>query len=109
MIHELLGTGSKNAKPGRVIAEQLHCDIRDVTKQIERERRQGKPICANSRGESAGYFLAETPEELQRYCKKLYKRGGELFKTRRALLGVLQKLQDKAGTGSAPERGKHGK
>lgn len=94
MVYEILDTGSKNAKPGRVIAEQLQCGIRDVTEQIERERRQGQPICASSRKGQAGYFLAETPEELQHYCSRLYKRGGELFKTRRALLRVLEQLQE---------------
>lgn len=107
MIHEILGHGSKSAIPGRELAKMLQCDIRSITEQIERERRQGQPICANSRGKDAGYFLAETPEELETYCSRLYHRGGELFKTRRALLNVLKQLQEKAGADA--ERGGDGK
>lgn len=103
MVHEILSTGSENARTGRELAGLLHCDIRTVTEQIERERRDGQPICANMRGEYAGYFLAETPDELERYCNQLYKRGGELFKTRRALLATLEKItgQEAAEDGKA--------
>lgn len=95
MIHELLAHGSENARTGRELANVLGCDIRTVTEQIERERRDGQPICANMRGEFAGYFLAADADELEKYCDRLYKRGGELFKTRRALLKVLAGYADK--------------
>lgn len=107
MVHEILGHGSRSATPGRELAKMLQCDIRTITEQIERERRQGQPICANSRGKDAGYFLAETPEELEKYCSRLYHRGGELFKTRRALLNGLKQLQEETGT--AAERVADGK
>lgn len=94
MIHELLAVGKENARTGRDISKILNTDIRTITEQIEAERRNGYPICANMSGENAGYFIAETPEELQEYCNRLYKRGGELFKTRRALLAALKKLQE---------------
>lgn len=105
MIYEILGTGSDNARTGRELAQALNCDIRTVTEQIERERRQGQPICASSRGDAPGYFLAATTEELETYCKRLWHRGGELFKTRRALLDILRQLQEKAGA----EGGQDGK
>lgn len=92
MISELLFHGHENPRTGKELAAYLNCDIRTITEQIEHERRAGQPICANMRGEHAGYFLAETPEELKKYCDQLYKRGGELFKTRRALLRVLEQL-----------------
>lgn len=94
MINELLFHGADNPRTGKELATQLNCNIRDITLQIERERREGQPICANPTGENAGYFLAETPEELERYCNQLYHRGGELFKTRRALLKVLKQLKE---------------
>lgn len=96
MIHELLTEGRENARTGRELAAVLNLNIRDVTEAIEAERRAGFPICAAS-GDNPGYYLAATPEELERYCKALYKRGGELFKTRRALLSVLKQLQEKRG------------
>lgn len=92
IIHEVLSKGASNAKTGRELAQLFNCNIRDITETIERERRAGQPICANARGKNAGYFLAETPEELEAYCNQLYHRGGELFKTRRALINTLEQL-----------------
>lgn len=93
MVSDLLGVGKESARSGRELADVLGCDIRAVTAQIERERRAGKPICAKMNGVNAGYYLAADAEELQDYCGLLYHRGGELFKTRRALLEVLKELQ----------------
>ena len=93
MIHELLGTGGGNARSGRELADFLNCDIRTITEQIEQERRAGHPICANMSGKHAGYYLPATPEELEDYCGILYHRGGELFKTRRALLQTLKQIK----------------
>lgn len=99
MIYELLAEGSRNARTGRELAGLLHTDIRTVTAQIERERRDGQPICANMNGADAGYYLASDPGELQRYCDRLNHRGTELLKTRDALLAVLEQQQG----GEAPE------
>lgn len=92
MINELLSYGEENARTGRQLAELLGVDIRAVTLQIKKEREQGFPICATSSGESSGYFLTDSPEVLQDYCNRLYHRGGELFKMRRALLKVLENM-----------------
>lgn len=92
-IYDVLSKGAANAQTGRELAEQFNCNIRDISKAIEKERREGKPICANARGKYAGYYIAETPEELEAYCKQLYHRGGELFKTRRALIVALEQLR----------------
>lgn len=92
MIHELLTAGRTNAKTGKELAAVCSCDIRDITEQIEKERRAGIPICATSSRDNAGYYLAETPEELQSYCNRLHHRAAELYKTRQALLAVLRQL-----------------
>ena len=88
MIHELLSKGSKNAKTCKELAEALGCDRRQITRQIEKERHEGHPICANSTG-AAGYYLAETPEELQAYCKRLHRRERKIGRTRKGLLQPL--------------------
>ena len=93
MIHELLTEGRENARTGRELATVLNCDIRDVTAQIETERREGHPICA-AMHEPAGYFLPANADELERYCNLLHKRAGELYKTRRALIKVLEQIRD---------------
>ena len=98
MITELLTEGRDNAKTGRELAEYFGCNIRTITEQIARERHDGQPICAISRGENPGYYLAADPEELQDYCNALKHRATELFRTRQALIKVLKKLQEDNGT-----------
>ena len=88
MLFELLGTGKANARTGKELAKLYHCNIRNITEQVERERRAGKPICAST-GDNPGYYLAETAEELESYCKVLDRRSKELQKTRRHLLKAI--------------------
>ena len=100
MIHELLTAGKANARTGRELAIVLNCDIREITAQIERERRAGQPICA-SMAEPPGYYLAATADELERYCNAIHKRAGELYKTRRALTKVLKRIRDSQQEGNS--------
>ena len=93
MIHEILPAGRENALSGRTLAIMFDCDLRAITAQIERERRDGHPICAAS-GERPGYFLPADNEELQAYCDRLKGRAIELFKTRQALVSVLRQRQE---------------
>lgn len=95
MIHELLSAGRENAIPGRDLAMIMNCDIREITSQIERERRDGHPICAAS-GDNPGYYLAADAEELENYCERLKGRAVELFKTRQSLVNILAQIRDKA-------------
>ena len=98
MIHEILPAGRENALTGRELATMFNCDIRVITQQIEKERREGHPICAAS-GENPGYFLPADDEELAAYCKRLKKRAVELFKTRQALIKVLRQRQEALDNG----------
>lgn len=89
MIHELLTEGRENARTGRELADTLNCTAREITAQIERERREGWPICAAC-GKNPGYFLPENDQELEDYCNQLKARAVEVFKTRQALIRVLR-------------------
>lgn len=93
MIHELLGQGIENAKTGKELAAVLNCDVRTVTQQIERERHNGQPICANCQG-AAGYYLARDAAELQRYCNRLHRREGRIGKTRKHLLQTFRTMAE---------------
>ena len=95
MIAEHLLRGAENAQTGRELSRILNIDIRDVVRHIEKERRDGAPICAGALG-TQGYYLAADQEELQAYCGRLQKRAGELHKTRRALLQNLNQLPARA-------------
>lgn len=93
MIHEYLNRGKDNPVTGRELARIFNCDIRRITIEVERERREGHPICAAS-GENPGYYLPADEYELAEYCNRLKGRAIELFKTRQALIRVLQAVQD---------------
>ena len=96
MIHELLNHGADNTLTGQYISTVLNMTIRDVAEVVQRERKEGQPICART-GENPGYFLAETKEEMLTYCKSLEHRERELHKTRLACLKTMRRLPDKAG------------
>ena len=92
-VHEALLTGSENAIEGAVLAAALGFkDRRALSKQIERERRSGQPICASVAGNSRGYYLADDPDELQRYIRALDRRIREVRKTRDACGETLRRM-----------------
>ena len=91
MIFEYLSEGAENARTGRELCEILNITPRELTQAIERERRAGRPICAAT-GKKPGYFLAANQEEMQRYCRSLWRRAGEIHKTRRACLDAMTNL-----------------
>ena len=47
-------------------------------------------------GENPGYYLAADDAELSDYCDRLKGRAVELFKTRQALIKILQGIRDSA-------------
>ena len=93
VLADYLSIGREHAKTGKDLAYMLNCDPRDISKRIEAERRQGKPICATCDGTQPGYYLAATADELQKYCDGLHKRAGEIYKTRRALLKTADEMR----------------
>lgn len=95
MIHEILAEGAENAQTGRVICKLLHITARDLTAAIERERRDGKPICASTDSTNPGYYLAADKEEMQQYCRSLSHRAGEIHKTRQACLQTIGALPER--------------
>lgn len=95
MVYEYLTTGAENARTSRYLCDLLGLNHRELTKQIERERRAGKPICAAASG-VAGYYLAADKDEMQRYCKILEHRENEIEKTRTACIKTIQTLPDTA-------------
>lgn len=86
MISELLTTGRKNARTASELAIITGLSRRDVCARIEQERREGQPICAGG----TGYYIADGPEDLDQYCKRLKKMATSIFKTRQALIKLLE-------------------
>lgn len=91
MISEILAEGAENARTGKEICRLLNITARELTIAVERERRAGKPICANT-GTNPGYYMATNQAEMQRYCKSLMRRAGEIHKTRRACIKTIDEL-----------------
>lgn len=94
LVSEYLHKGAENPQTAKELCNLLHLDKRALTAAIERERRQGIPICASCSTETPGYFLAGTKEEMQRYCNSLHHRAAEIYKTRQACLNMLDGLPE---------------
>ena len=92
MIFELLGTGADNPITAKKLAKCLHVEPRDISAMIEKERREGKPICASCNGRKPGYYIPATRKEMENYCGRLLHRAGEIHKTRKACLQTLGRL-----------------
>ena len=92
MIFEMLDTGEQNARTARELAMILKLDRRKVSSLVERERREGKPICATCDSKTPGYYIPANREDMERYCRRLHHRAGEIFKTRAACLETLDSL-----------------
>ena len=89
MIHEHLEVGKENAKTGKELAAILGVNIRFVTEQIERERRDGHLICAST-DYPYGYFIGKNDAEVEIYCNQLKNRAIQIFITRKAMLKGLE-------------------
>jgi len=95
IVSEVLGTGRSQAKTSKELAAILGVNTRDVTGLVQKERREGSPICAAASwqdGCSPGYYLAATREDIDEFCGALFHRGGEVMKTRRQLLRIRDRL-----------------
>ena len=88
LVSRNLHRGRANAIPGHQLVEQLGlAGGRVLTQAIERERRAGIPICAAC-GETPGYYLAESPDELEAYLHSLDRRLRNFGMTRKHLSDV---------------------
>ena len=93
VVAAALLAGAENAIEGAALATTLGFkDRRALSKQIERERRSGQPICAAVAGNSRGYYLASNPDELQRYIRALDRRLREIRRTRDACGDTLRRM-----------------
>ena len=95
MIQEVLPEGRANAVKGAELCRKLNINRRELMQAVEVERRGGAAICANTSGKDGGYYLAKDKQEMQEYCNSLYRRGGNLFKTRRACMATMDSLPER--------------
>ena len=96
MIYEMLAAGPNNAVSATHLARVLGVHKRDVSKMVERERREGRPICATCNSKNPGYFLPESREEMEHYIKRVRHREAEIAATRAACEETLHRQWEAA-------------
>lgn len=86
MIELYLKVGRENAVTRQFLRSVTGMSDRDVRQDIEIMRQKGIPIMSSSR--TAGYWLAESIDEVESLQKELLHRADELYKTAEALRSV---------------------
>ena len=78
-VFDFLRYGKENATPSKILAKALGFQsVRDLQKQIERERAAGAVILSDPCG--GGYYLSNDPEELRRFTRTLHARARNTVK-----------------------------
>lgn len=73
-VFDSLRYGKENAIPSKTLAKALGFQsVRDLQKQIERERAAGAVILSDPCG--GGYYLSNDPHELRRFTRTLNARA----------------------------------
>lgn len=80
-----LGRGKNAAVTARELAALLHRNEREISREIERERSIGIPVCASSDSGNPGYFLPATAAELAEYRRSLERRVAAVSRTLHAI------------------------
>lgn len=95
-VSDFLLCGAENAITGEVLVHTIGLsDLRQLTAIIERERKEGVPICANC-CDPRGYYLAGTEAELEAYIKSLDRRLKNIRLTRTACDETLRRMNGQA-------------
>ena len=92
MVFELLKYGHLHPTRGQDLADRLGMPLRALQSQIMDERIDGHPICASDSG-LVGYYLPDSPEELEEYNTRLHKGISRRFKAYRALKKTLDRMR----------------
>lgn len=97
-VFDFLSYGKENAIPSKTLAKALGFQsVRDLQKQIERERAAGAVILCDSQG--AGYYLSNDPHELRRFTRTLNARAKNTMKAAESAQRALDAATEKAYTG----------
>lgn len=89
-ITAILPAGKEYAVTAKQLTSILGVsEQRVITLMIERERLNGSPICACTRG----YYLPNAPEELKKYLREFRSRHRRIGKTAEALEYALAQMQ----------------
>ena len=92
-IADLLPRGKAQAVSMLHLADYLGCTDREIRAMIHRARCEGSIIC----GDSSGYYLPETREELIRWYRLAKKRSLSGLKALKAARQQLKELKGQQG------------
>lgn len=97
-VFDYLHYGKENAIPSKALAQALGFQsVRDLQKQIERERAAGAVILSDPCG--GGYYLSNDPAELRRFTRTLKARAKNTMKAAESAQRALDAATEKACTG----------
>lgn len=78
-VFQALNYGRDHAIKSAALAESLGFrSVRELQKQVERERAAGAVILSDTHG--GGYYLSNDPAELRRFTRTLYARAANTLK-----------------------------
>ena len=94
-VFDSLRYGKENAIPSKVLAQALGFQsVRELQKQIERERAAGAVILSDSHG--GGYYLSKDPNELQRFTRTLNARAKNTLRAAESAQRALEAVTEQA-------------
>lgn len=97
MVFEVLGTGKENAIPSEYLRQILKFkSVRDLQKQIQAERLQGKVILSSSHA-PGGYYLPSCRGEAKEFIMTLENRAGATLEAIQSAKEYLKQLDDEQG------------
>lgn len=98
IVRDSLRYGKENAIPSKALAQALGFQtVRELQKQIERERVAGAVILSDSCG--GGYYLSNDPAELRRFTRTLNARAKNTMRAAESAQRALEAVTEDACTG----------
>jgi hypothetical protein len=96
MATDFIGVGRRYATTAERLSAVCGLSTREVTKQIEKARKAGVPVCASCAADGLGYFIADDPSDLALYLRSLDRRLSSMRLTRQRLQNTLDEMTGQA-------------
>ena len=91
LVYDVLNHGKENAISTQLLVRVFGCSVRELQKEIERERQMGFLICSSTR---AGYWIGDTVEELAEFVNVNTSRVNSL---NRMMESARQRIRELSG------------
>ncbi len=95
-VLDILRYGRENAIPSKTLAKSMGFQsVRELQKQIERERAAGAVILSDPCG--GGYYLSADPAELRRFTRTLHARANNTLRAAESAQRALEAVAGQDG------------